>query len=188
MKKNNKILLHACCAICSGYPITKLRELGYEPVVYFYNPNIQPEEEYFKRLDAQKRLCENFSCELVEGDYSTKMFEIASFGLEEEVEGGKRCEKCFELRLSETAKASKELDINSFTTSIVISPHKKFDLISKIGKNIAEKYAINYLDVDFKKQDGFLKSNQISKELNLYRQNYCGCLFSVQKKQLKLLK
>lgn len=179
MKKNNKVLLHSCCAICSGYPILNLREEGYEPVIYFYNPNIQPEEEYFKRLDAQKKLCEKFDCELIIGDYESKMFEIISFGLEDEPEKGKRCEKCFDLRLTKAANKAKELGLSYFTTSIVISPHKKFELISQRGEKISQKYCINYLSIDFKKNDGFLKSNQIVKELGLYRQNYCGCLHSL---------
>lgn len=178
MKENKKILLHACCGICSAYPIDYLRESGYEPVIYFYNPNIQPEDEYSKRLDAQKTLCESKNCELIIGDYDSKMFDIAAFGLEDEPEKGKRCKKCFKLRLTEAAKKSNELGINDFTTSIVISSHKDFKLISELGKETAKKYGVNYLDIDFKKQDGLLKSNKIAKELKLYRQSYCGCIFS----------
>lgn len=179
MKKNNKkVLLHTCCAICSGHPVKSLKAADWEPVAYFFNPNIYPESEYLKRLDAQKKLCENLNCELIIEDYEPKMFEIAALGLEDEPERGKRCEKCFELRLSQTAKKAKELGIENFTTSIVISPHKNFKLISEIGKTISQEYGINYLDIDFKKQDGFLKSNKIAKELELYRQNYCGCKYS----------
>lgn len=180
MKKKNKILLHSCCSICSAYPINALRELGYEPVVYFYNPNIQPQEEYQKRLDALKVLCESSSCELLIENYEQKMFEIATFGLEEEPEGGLRCKKCFQFRLDKTAQKAVELGINNFTTSIVISPHKNFNLISKLGNSIANEYKINYLDIDFKKKDGFLKSNKIAKGLNLYRQTYCGCFYSIK--------
>lgn len=181
MKKNNKrILLHSCCAICSGYPVEFLRAADYEPVAYFFNPNIHPEGEYLKRLDAQKKLCENLGCELIIEDYKPEVFENAALGLENEPERGKRCEKCFELRLSQAAKKAQELGIESFTTSIVISPHKNFKLISEIGKTISQEYCINYLDIDFKKQDGFLKSNKIAKELDLYRQNYCGCKFHIR--------
>jgi len=179
LKKNNKkVLLHACCAICSGYPIENLRELGYEPVVYFFNPNIQPEEEYLKRLEAQKKLCGRLNCKLIIEDYEPKMFEISAFGLEEEPEGGKRCNKCFKMRLLKTAERANELGIENFTTSIVISPHKNFKLISEIGKTISQEYGINYLEIDFKKKDGFLKSNKIAKKFELYRQNYCGCSYS----------
>ena len=113
-------------------------------------------------------------------DYETKYFDIISFGLEDEPEGGERCNKCFELRLLKTFEKASELQIKNVTTSIVISPHKNFKRISDIGKNISQKYGINYLDIDFKKKDGFLKSNNIAKKLNLYRQNYCGCKYSIR--------
>lgn len=174
----NKILLHACCAICSGYPITLLKDMGYSPVVYFYNPNIYPEPEYQKRLEAERILCRYFNCELIEGDYETAEFYLAAKGLENEPEKGKRCDKCFELRLSKTAKLAKDLGIEEFTTSIVISPHKNFQKLTEIGQKIAMEYNLQYKAIDFKKNDGFLKTNKISKELDLYRQNYCGCEFS----------
>lgn len=175
-----KIILHACCAICSGYPVSLLRDAGYDVVVYFYNPNIYPQSEYQKRLDAQKTLCSNFGCELIEGEYDTAEFYRVSKGLENEPEKGKRCDKCFELRLEQTAKRAKKLGIDTFTTSIVISPHKNYLQLTEIGQKIAEKYGLKYLAVDFKKKDGFLKTNNISKELNLYRQNYCGCEYSAE--------
>lgn len=149
--------------------------MGYQVVVYFYNPNIQPAEEYQKRLEGQKIICENFNCELIEGEYNPNDFYNAAVGLENEPEKGKRCDKCFELRLNNTAKKAKELNIENFTTSIVISPHKNFQKITEIGKRIADEAGLNYVDIDFKKQNGFLKTNQISKNLNIYRQNYCGC-------------
>ena len=169
------ILLHSCCGICSGYPITALREMGYEPVVYFYNPNILPEQEYDRRLEAQLALCEHFGCKLIEGKYEPEKFKQVIMGLENEPEGGGKCEKCFKLRLKQTAIVARELEINEFTTSLAISPHKNFDKISAIGEQIAQDYGLNYNSTDFKKNDGFLKTNKISKELNLYRQNYCGC-------------
>jgi len=175
VEQKNKILIHACCGICSGYPISLLQDMGYQVVVYFYNPNIQPAEEYQKRLEGQKIICENFNCELIEGEYNPNDFYNAAVGLENEPEKGKRCDKCFELRLNNTAKKAKELNIENFTTSIVISPHKNFQKITEIGKRIADEAGLNYVDIDFKKQNGFLKTNQISKNLNIYRQNYCGC-------------
>lgn len=177
--KKNKVLLHSCCAICSGYPISLLKEQGYEVILYFFNPNIYPENEYEKRLNAQIELCKNLGCELIIENYEPKLHEIISFGLEDEPEKGKRCSKCFELRLNETAKKAKNLSIENFTTSIVISPHKNFELISRIAKTISKKHGINYLNIDFKKNNGFLKSNQKAKELELYRQNYCGCKYSI---------
>lgn len=179
MKQQNKILLHACCGICSGYPITLLKNLGYEVVVYFFNPNIYPESEYQKRLEAQQTLCKELGCKLIEGEYNPESYFDYVSGLENEPEKGKRCDKCFELRLLNTAQLAQKLGINEFTTSIVISPHKNFQKVTQIGEKIAADYNLTYKAIDFKKQDGFLKTNKISKELNLYRQNYCGCKFSL---------
>ncbi len=180
-QSKNKILLHACCAICSGYPITLLKDMGYQVVVYFYNPNIFPSDEYEKRLDAQRTLCKHLNCELIEGEYLPEEFYTNVKGLENEPEKGKRCDKCFELRLTKTAELAKKLGINEFTTSIVISPHKNFAKLTEIGEKIALQNDLTYKAIDFKKQDGFLKTNKLSKELNLYRQNYCGCKFSMKK-------
>ncbi|MBR2525974.1 epoxyqueuosine reductase QueH [bacterium] len=177
----NKILLHACCGICSSYPVLHLREMGYEPVVYFYNPNIYPDEEYQKRLKAEQTLCEYHKCELIIEEYNQSEFFNVVKGLEKEPERGKRCDVCFRLRLERTAKKAKELNIENFTTSIVISPHKNFQILTEIGENIAREYDLKYLAVDFKKKDGFLKTNKIANSLNLYRQNYCGCKFSLPK-------
>ena len=174
----NKILLHTCCGICSSYPIDLLISMGYEVVAYFYNPNIHPISEYKKRLEAEKILCEHYGVELIEGDYDVECYYQAVKGLENEPERGIRCDKCFELRLNETAKMAKKLGIGKFTTSIVISPHKNYQKITSIGENIARKFGLEYIGIDFKKKDGFLKSNKISRNLGLYRQNYCGCEFS----------
>jgi len=180
-QRENKILLHACCGICSAYPIKLLKDKGYEVVVYFYNPNIYPLSEYQKRLEAEKTLCKAFNVELIEEIYDENEFLRHVKGYEDCPEKGARCPLCFELRLQKTAETAKKLGIKNFTTSIVISPHKNFALLSDIGKKIAQAEGLNYLDIDFKKQDGFLKTNKISKELNLYRQNYCGCRFSLNR-------
>lgn len=179
-QKNKKILLHACCAICSAYPVSYLKDAGYEVIVYFYNPNIFPQEEYFKRLEAQKTLCKHFGVKLIEETYKPEVYFDYVSGLEDEPEKGLRCDKCFELRLDKTAQKAKELSIENFTTSIVISPHKNFQKLSEIGAKTAEKYGLKFEGIDFKKRDGFLKTNQISKALSLYRQNYCGCKFSLR--------
>lgn len=175
-----KILLHACCGICSGYPISLLQDMGYSVTVYFYNPNIYPEEEYQRRLEAEKTLCEHFGCELIIGDYETDVYNNFVKGFENEPEKGLRCDKCFELRLDKSAQKTKELGIEEFTTSMPISPHKDYEKLSKIGAQVAMKYNLNYLPLNFRKYDGFLKTNKISKELNLYRQNYCGCKFAMR--------
>lgn len=176
----NKILLHACCGICSAYPILHLREMGYEPVVYFFNPNIYPNIEYEKRLKAEQELCDYHNCELIVGDYNQESFFEKVIGLENEPERGKRCDVCFELRLENSAIKTKELGFSTFTTSIVISPHKNFAKLTEIGQKIAEKYDLEYLAIDFKKKDGFLKTNKIANSINIYRQNYCGCKFSIR--------
>lgn len=176
--QENKIILHACCGICSGYPISYLKDMGYSVVVYFYNPNIHPAEEYEKRLNAEKTLCKHFGVDLIEGEYDTENYFDFVKGLEDEPEKGKRCVKCFELRLRKTAEYAKQRGIKNFTTSIVISPHKNFQTLTDIGERIAKEYGLSYIAIDFKKKDGFLKTNKISRELELYRQNYCGCKFS----------
>ncbi len=173
-QKNNKILLHACCAICSGYPITYLQENGYSPIVYFCNPNIDTKDEFNRRLDAQKIICNHFNTDLIIEPYNPDEYIEYVEGLEEETERGKRCDKCIELRLKKTFQKSSELGIDFFTTSLVISPHKNFKKISELGLSLSK----NYLPIDFKKKDGFLKTNNISKKLELYRQNYCGCKFA----------
>lgn len=175
---SNKILLHACCGICSAYPISLLKDMGYSVVVYFYNPNIFPEEEYNIRLEAEKILCCYYGVELIIGNYEPEIYYNYVKGLENEPEKGVRCDRCFELRLKSAAKKAKELGIQNFTTSMVISPHKDYQKLTSIGESIAEELGLIYISENFRKKDGFLKTNQISKSLNLYRQNYCGCKFA----------
>lgn len=172
----NKILVHACCGICSGYPISLLKEMGYTPVVYFCNPNLDTKEEFNKRLEAQKVVCMYHWVELIAEEYKHEEYLQVIKGLEEEPERGKRCVECIKLRLQQTAHKARELGINKFTTSLVISPHKNFEMISKIGREIADD--LEFVAIDFKKKDGFLKTNKLSKELGIYRQNYCGCEFA----------
>ena len=174
MSEKEKILLHACCAICSAYPIGLLKELDFEPVVYFCNPNLDTKEEFDRRLEAQKIVCNYYGVELIVEDYEPDTYLNYIKGLENEPEKGSRCDKCIEVRLIKTFEKAKELGISKFTTSLPISPHKNFKKISEIGLKISE----NFLPMDFKKKDGFLKTNILSKKLNLYRQNYCGCAFA----------
>lgn len=178
-KNENKILIHACCGICSGYPIALLQEMGYTPIVYFCNPNLDTKEEFECRLEAQKIICMYHWVDLIIEEYNHDEFLYYVKGLEQEPERGIRCDKCIELRLKNAAKKAKELGIKVFTTSLVISPHKNFERISQIGLDIAEEYSdLKYLTIDFKKKDGFLKTNKLSKKLGIYRQNYCGCEFA----------
>ena len=186
MVQKNKILLHACCGICSGYPISLLKEMGYSPIVYFYNPNIDTEDEFNRRLEAQKEVCNFFGVELIVEKYNHCEYLDYVKGYENEPERGARCDKCIKQRLEKTYQKSIDLGIKNFTTSLVISPHKNFEKISEIGKNFSE----NYVAIPFRKKDGFLKTNNISKELNIYRQNYCGCEFSkksIQKTNIMIL-
>lgn len=173
-----KVMLHACCAPCASYPIKKLIEDGFEPIVFFYNPNIFPSDEYeIRRVELQK-YCKKNQIEYLEGEYEIKKFYEKIKGLEKEKEKGKRCSICFNLRLEKTAQIAKSKGINLFTTTLSVSPHKDSNQIFKEGKLIAQKYEIEFLEYNFKKQDGFKISRQIAKEENMYAQNYCGCEFS----------
>ena len=151
-----------------------LKEMGYLPVVYFCNPNLDSEEEFNKRLDAQKKLCDHLDVELIIEKYAPQEYLETVVGLENEPERGLRCDRCIDLRLKKTAEKADELGIKFFTTSLVISPYKNYEKISALGKSLSE----NYIAIPFRKKDGFLKTNQLSRELGLYRQNYCGCKFA----------
>ncbi len=172
------IVLHACCAVCAGYPISLLPDKGYSPVVYFFNPNIHPKDEYTRRFEELKRYCKKKQIQIIiEEEDTNNWFEYVK-GLEREPERGKRCQKCFEYRLLRTAKKSYEIGINNFTTTLFISPHKNRNDIIKAGEKAAQEYSLNFIDIDFRKQDGFLKTMKIAKEENFYRQKYCGCIFA----------
>lgn len=174
-KIKEKVLLHSCCAICSGYSIKHLRELGYEPISYFFNPNIYPSAEHEKRLEAHKKLCDALDCELIVEKYTPELYEEVMLGYENHCEGSERCTRCFELRLLKTVQTANKLGIGKFTTTISISPHKNFNTLKQVGESFSNYYDAEFLPIDFKKQDGFLQSNLIAKSLDLYRQNYCGC-------------
>lgn len=175
-----KIILHACCAPCASYPINLLKEDNYKPVVFFYNPNIYPFEEYIIRRDELKKYCEISDIEFHEGNYDTEEFYKISSGLENEPEKGARCIKCFNLRLFKTAIFAKENSIDCFTTTLTVSPHKVSSQIFKVGKNIEIQTGVKFIEYDFKKKDGFKISRQIAKENNMYAQKYCGCKYSMR--------
>lgn len=175
----NKVLLHACCAICAAYPIELLRETGYEPVLYFFNPNIFPPEEFERRLNELIKYAEKKKVELIVDQQDASQWYDFIAGLEDEPERGKRCSRCFEYRLLFTAVKALKLEIPRFTTTLTVSPHKNSKVIFEIAKEIAFKMELEFLEFDFKKQDGFLKTMKIAKEENFYRQNYCGCEFSM---------
>ena len=176
--ENKKILLHSCCGICSAYPISLLKDNGYKVIVYFCNPNLDSEYEFNRRLEAQTKICEYHKVKLIIEPYNHLEYLDFIKGLENEPERGSRCDKCIELRLLQSAKKAQELEIENFTTSLPISPHKNFQKIVAIGQLCAEEYNTSFIPFDFKKKDGFLKTNKIAKELRIYRQNYCGCEFA----------
>lgn len=174
-----KVLLHACCAVCSAYPIELLRQDGYEPVLYFFNPNIFPSEEFTRRLEELRKYAEKKKVELIVEKQSAEDWYNAIAGLENEPERGKRCKRCFEYRLLYTVLKAFQLEYQYFTTTLTVSPHKQSQVIFEAAKELADKYELTFLDYDFKKNDGFLKTMKIAKEENFYRQNYCGCEFSM---------
>ena len=172
-----KLLLHACCAPCSTACLDKVMA-DFAVTVFFYNPNMDGKEEYDKRAKEEIRLCERFSIPVVVDNYEPNEFYSEIKGLENEKEGGKRCEKCFYLRLKKTAEYAKGKGFDYFTTTLTLSPLKDAELLNTLGQKIAEKTGVSFLPSDFKKRDGYKKSVEMSKELSLYRQNYCGCVFS----------
>ena len=174
-----KVLLHACCAVCSAHPINLLREMGYEPVIYFFNPNIFPPEEFERRLSELVRYSKKMNVKLIIDRHDPENWYNCISGLEDEPERGKRCSRCFEYRMLFTALKAFQLEYKYFTTTLTVSPHKQSKVIFEIAKEIAAKYELNFLDIDFKKNDGFLKTMKIAKEENFYRQEYCGCEFSM---------
>lgn len=178
MKK--KILLHSCCGPCSTVCIERLVD-DYDVTVLYYNPNIYPREEYEKRKENEKIVCSHFNVPFVDGDYNEESWLQYIKGLEGEREGGARCEKCFYYRLEETAKKAKEGGFDIFGTTLTVSPHKSTPIINRVGKELSEKWQVEFLEESFKKKDGYLRSINLSKELSLYRQNYCGCRFSLRK-------
>ena len=175
-----KILLHACCAVCCAYCIRFLRQNEYEPVVYFYNPNIYPKKEYDIRLNELVEFSKKENFELIIENYTPQDFNTIAYGLENEPEKGKRCEKCFLLILDKSAKKAKELNIKKFTTTLSISPHKVFQKICDAA-NIAEKTNnVEFAPYNFKKKDGFKLTQKIAQENNMYKQTYCGCEYSIR--------
>lgn len=175
-----KLLLHSCCGPCSTTCISFLTNY-FDITVFYYNPNIEPKEEYEKRKREQIKFLNNFKpvheLKFLDCDYDNEAFENIAKGLENEKEGGARCSKCFELRLRKTAKVAKSKGYEYFGTTLTVSPHKNSQVINTIGKMIMEEENISFLFSDFKKHDGYKKSIELSREYDLYRQNYCGCSY-----------
>ncbi len=175
------LLLHSCCAPCSSHCLSYLAS-HFKITVFYYNPNIYPEEEYFHRVAEQKRLIEEIEAEypvsFVEGNFDPREFYDAVKGLEHLCEGGERCFACYRLRLQKTAELAKERGFDYFTTTLSISPLKNAAKLGEISESLGKELDIKALPSDFKKKDGYKKSIELSKKYGLYRQNYCGCVFS----------
>ncbi len=185
-KKTPSLLLHSCCAPCSSYVLEYLSR-HFAITVLYYNPNIEPFEEYSLRKNEQIRLIQEGNWEnpvtFLDCDWDAEKFRLMAKGLEDVPEGGVRCHGCFALRLSKTAKVAKEMGFDYFTTTLSISPLKNAEKLNEIGKKLALEWGVAHLPADFKKKEGYKRSIELSKEHNLYRQDYCGCIFSKREKE-----
>ncbi len=182
-EKRPTVLLHSCCGPCSSYVLEYLTQY-FDILLYFYNPNIHPEEEYRKRLEAQHKIidCMEFGekVRVIEGNYSPDEFFSCVKGLENEPEGGKRCEKCIEMRMKSAACTAQQLNTDFFATTLTVSPHKNALYINQIGAKLEKAVLPKYLISDFKKKNGYKRSIELCRQYDIYRQNYCGCVFSMR--------
>lgn len=189
--KVEKLLLHSCCGPCSSYVLEYLSEY-FEITVFYYNPNIYPSDEYFYRVEEQKKIIELTNAKnpihMITGKYEVEKFYKMAEGLEDVPEGGIRCHKCYEMRLREAAKIAKKGNFDYFTTTLSISPHKNSQVLNKIGEKVGEEEGVKHLPSDFKKNNGYKRSCEITKEFGMYRQDYCGCEFSKKESEERNLK
>ena len=176
-KEKKRLLLHTCCAPCSPHVVELLRST-FEVSAFFYNPNIHPLEEYQVRLEEMKKFLRTISVELIVGDYDADQWFRLVEGLEQEQEGGKRCELCYRMRLERTALTAQTKGFQYFATTLTVSPHKNAKIINRIGREIKSNPDVIFYEADFKKRDGFKKSCELSERHGFYRQNYCGCIYS----------
>lgn len=181
-----KLLLHSCCAPCSSYVLEYLSRY-FKITVFYYNPNIYPEEEYFRRVEEQKRLIDSMPAKnkikFIERGYDPQEFYNCVKGLEHIPEGGERCFACYRLRLEKAAELAKEIGADYFTTTLSISPYKNAAKLNEISEELGELYSVAALPADFKKREGYKRSCQLSAEYGLYRQDYCGCIFSKRERE-----
>ncbi len=181
IKSRPKLLLHSCCGPCSSACIERLSQY-FDITIFYYNPNIYPKQEYEKRLSTQEQLVKNFqNIRVTSLPYDENQYLSQVKGLESEREGGARCDKCFYLRLKKTAQFAKENGYDYFGTTLTVSSHKDEQKVNRIGEEISNEIKIPFLYADFKKHDGYKRSIELSKQFNLYRQNYCGCRFSIRR-------
>lgn len=180
------LLLHSCCGPCSSYCIEYLSQY-FNITVFYYNPNIYPDEEYYHRVKEQQRFIKEFPTKhpvsFIEGDFDKESFYLIAKGLETEPEKGIRCHKCYELRLRRTAEVCKKKSFDFFTTTLTISPMKDSQILNEIGFRLADELGIKWLPSDFKKKEGYKRSTELSRNYNMYRQDYCGCVFSYNERQ-----
>lgn len=179
-----RLLLHSCCGPCSTYVLEYLSNY-FNITVFYYNPNIYPPEEFTMRSEEQQKLIDKMKLPIgfIEGIYDDKRFYEAIKGLEHLGEGSQRCLECFRLRFEETALKAQKEGFEYFTTTLSISPHKNSQVLNELGAEIAEKHGIKYLFSDFKKKNGYKRSCELSEEYGIYRQNYCGCVFSKKERE-----
>ena len=186
LDNTKRILLHSCCAPCSSYVITFLSNY-FDITILYYNPNIAPIEEYEKRKKEQIKLIKNIKTkhklDFLDCDYDNNIYNKKIDGYEDCKEGGSRCHICFNLRLDKTAKLAKKYNYDYFCSTLTVSPHKNSKLINEIGVNVGNKHGIKWLYSDFKKNEGFKQSIELSKKYELYRQDYCGCIYSKRTKE-----
>jgi len=187
IKNPKKILLHSCCAPCSSYVITFLSNY-FNITILYYNPNIYPKEEYLKRKQEQIKLIKNlntkYKLDFLDCDYDNEIYNNRIKGYEKYPEGSSRCQICFNLRLEKTAELAKKNNYDYFCSTLTVSPHKNSKLINEIGINLSKIYNIKWLYSDFKKNEGFKQSIELSKKYELYRQDYCGCIHSKKAREL----
>jgi len=177
--EKKRLLVHICCAPDGLYVMDKLMQ-DYDAAGYYYNPNIHPEEEYALRLREVRKVAGILGFDLIEDEYGIAVWMSATEKFKDEPEKGRRCDVCYALRLNRTARRAKELGFDGFTTVMSLSPLKKAAVLNRMGRMLAARYGIFFLEADFKKKDGFKKSVELSKKHGLYRQNYCGCLYSMR--------
>ena len=186
LKGKPKLLLHACCAPCSSAVLERIAKY-FDITILYYNPNITEKEEYEKRLHEIEKFIKELNLDNIKvlpGRYNPEEFFSIANGLEQEKERGKRCYKCYELRLEETAKIAEKEKFDYFTTTLSISPYKNSNWLNKIGQELDKEYIPTYLYADFKKKNGYKRSIELSKEYHLYRQDYCGCIYSKKEREL----
>lgn len=179
------LLLHICCAPCSTHVISRLRN-DFDLTGFFFGPNIHPEEEYQRRAQEMQRLAQQWSLPVIWGDYPVERWLKLASHLSQEGEGGSRCLVCYQIRLEETASRARQQGCDLFATTLTVSPHKRAELINPIGLALAQKYGVDFYAADFKKKDGFKKSLELSRQHHLYRQDYCGCIFSLKERDERL--